>query len=104
MHVTPKWLTVFFIRAQLCTQEDGSLVFRSVEAYKEVLRGRTPPKSKGAPRQDQLITLDLATPTQGLIKVKTRINNLVFIDYLSMVKVDEGWRIVAKTYQRLLDE
>jgi Putative lumazine-binding len=95
---------IFHPRAQLCTPEDGSLVFRSVEVYKEVLRGRVSPKSKGAPREDQLITLDLATPTVGSIKVKMRINDLVFIDYLSMVKVDVGWRIVAKTYQRLLKE
>jgi hypothetical protein len=94
---------IFHADAQLCTLEDGELTFRSVNDYKAVLRHRVPPSSVGAPRADELITLDLSAREQGLIKVKMRINDLVFVDYLTMLKLKEGWRIVSKTYYRLSD-
>lgn len=92
---------IFDKGARLCTFEDGRLIYRTVQEYKALLRARTSPRSLGAPREEELIGLDLSAPTQGLIKIKMRINQLVFIDYLAMIRLPEGWRIVAKTYHRL---
>ena len=92
---------IFHPQAQLCTFESGKLIFRSVEDYKDVLRLRTSPKSQGAAREDELITIDIATATQSLIKIKARVNDMVFVDYLTLIRLDQGWRIVSKTYQRL---
>lgn len=92
---------IFHAHAQLCTIENGVAVFRSVEEYKGVLRARVAPRSRGAPRADEPITFDVATPSQAFIKVKVRINDMVFIDYLTLFRFAEGWRIVSKTYQRL---
>jgi len=92
---------IFEANARLCTLDGETLIYRTVGEYKEVLRSRTPPASVNAPREDELISLDLSTPAQALIKIKSRINQLVFIDYLSLVRLKQGWRIVAKTYQRI---
>jgi hypothetical protein len=92
---------IFEADARLCTLDGDMLVYRTVADYKEVLRGRTPPASVNAAREDELISLDLSTPTQALIKIKMRINQLVFIDYLTLIRLEKGWRIVAKTYQRI---
>ncbi len=92
---------IFEVNARLCTLDGDVLVYRSVEDYKTVLQGRTAPSSVDAPREDELIAIDLSTPTQALIKIKMRINQLVFIDYLTLVRLEQGWRIIAKTYQRL---
>jgi len=94
---------LFHPTAQLCTLESGRPVFRSVPEYKAVLRARTAPKSLGAPRAEQIITLDLSSPSQALIKLRVRINQLVFVDYLTLARLAEGWRIVSKTYYRLSD-
>jgi hypothetical protein len=95
--------SLFHPTAQLCTLESGRPVFRSVSDYKAVLRARTAPKLLDAPRDEQIITLDLSSPSQALIKLRVRINQLVFVDYLTLARLEEGWRIVSKTYYRLSD-
>jgi hypothetical protein len=92
---------VFHERAQLCTIEHGNPQFRSVEEYRGVLRGRASPSSKGAKREEQLVTIDLSSPSQAMIKVQMRIHQAVISDYLTMFKLAQGWRIVSKTYYRV---
>jgi hypothetical protein len=92
---------IFHADARLSTLDGDKVIFRTVEEYKELLRNRKSPRSQGAAREDELLTLDMATPRQALVKVKMRINDLVFIDYLTMLKLDAGWRIVSKIYYRL---
>jgi hypothetical protein len=92
---------VFHDRAQLCTIENGAPLFRSVAEYGEILRGRKSPSSLGAPREEHLITIDLSSPTQAMIKVQMRLNQSVISDYLTMFKLAQEWRIVAKTYYRV---
>jgi hypothetical protein len=92
---------VFHGGARLCTMERELPVFRSLEDYKHILRERPPPKSVDAPRDDRLISLDLASAATALVKVEMRVNAMLIVDYLSMMKLETGWRIVAKTYHRL---
>lgn len=92
---------VFHERAQLCTIENGSPLFRSVAEYREVLKGRASPSSMGAKREEHLVTIDLSSPTQAMIKVQMRINQSVISDYLTMFKLAQEWRIVSKTYYRV---
>lgn len=92
---------VFHERAQLCTIEDGAPLFRSVAEYREILRGRTSPSSMGAEREEHLVTIDLSSSTQAMVKVLSRVNQSVFSDYLTMLKLAQEWRIVSKTYYRV---
>ena len=94
--------SVFHERAQLCTIENGSPLFRSVAEYREVLRGRASPSSTGAAREEHLVTIDLSSPTQAMVKVQMRIGQSVISDYLVMFKLGQKWRIVAKTYYRVV--
>lgn len=92
---------VFHERAQLCTIENGAPLFRSVAEYREVLRGRKSPSSMGAEREEHLVTIDLSSPTQAMVKVQMRINQSVISDYLTMFKLGQEWRIASKTYYRV---
>jgi hypothetical protein len=92
---------VFHERAQLCTIENGAALFRSVSEYREILRGRKSPSSMGAKREEHLVTIDLSSPTQALVKVQMRLNQAVISDYLTLFKLAEEWRIVSKTYYRV---
>src|ERR1700744_4754139 len=60
--------TVFHEQAQLCTIENGAPLFRSVAEYREILKGRKSPSSLGAKREEHLVTIDLSSPTQALVK------------------------------------
>jgi hypothetical protein len=91
---------VFHEQAQLCTIENGAALFRSVAEYREVLKGRKSPSSMGAKREEHLVTIDLSSPTQALVKVQMRLNQSVISDYLTVFKLAQEWRIVSKTYYR----
>ena len=92
---------VFHERAQLCTLEKGAPLFRSVAEYREIIRGRTSPSTMGAEREEHLVTIDLSSPTHAMVKVQMRVNQSVFSDYLTVLKVAQEWRIVTKTYFRV---
>jgi hypothetical protein len=92
---------VFHERAQLCNIENGAPLFRSVAEYRAVLIGRKSPSSLGAERQEHLVTIDLSSPTQAMVKVQMRVNQAVISDYITMFKLGREWRIVSKTYYRV---
>ena len=91
---------VFAPTAQLHGFRDGALSCWPAAQYKEVLAGRTSPKALGAAREEQIILLDFTSPTQALAKVRVRINDMVFVDYLSYHKVDGTWLVTSKAYHR----
>ena len=42
--------------------------------------------------------MDFASPTQALVKVRVRIDTLLYLDYLSYHRVDGAWLITAKSF------
>lgn len=93
-----KFDRVFAPTSQLHGFREGKMTCWPAAQYKEVLAGRQSPKSTGAPREEQILLLDVASPTQALAKVRVRIGKAVFVDYLSYHKVDGNWRITSKAY------
>jgi hypothetical protein len=55
----------------------------------------------GAKREEHLVTIDLSSPTQAMVKVQMRIHQSAISDYLTMFKLAHGRRIVSKTYYRV---
>ena len=55
------------------------------------------PKAAGAPYDMETLGID-ATPTTASVAVHDAYIGRDFIDYLHMVKTDDGWVIVAKTF------
>ena len=91
---------VFAKTAQLHGFREGQMSCWPAPQYKEVLAGRTSPKAQGAARESQVIMLDLTPPTQALAKVRVRIGEMVFVDYLSYHKIDGRWLVTSKAYHR----
>jgi hypothetical protein len=89
---------VFRPSAQLHGIRDGEMTVWPAATYKEVLANRPSPKSLGAPREEQILLLDVASPTQAMAKVRVRIANAVFVDYLSYHRIGDEWLITAKSY------
>jgi hypothetical protein len=52
----------------------------------------------GCAREDALLLLDFASPTQALIKVQVRIATMVFIDYLTWHRIKGRWLITSKGF------
>ena len=82
---------------------DGAFVFWTARDYREVLSKRQSPKSLGAAREEEVVQMDIASESHAWAKVRVRIKQTVFIDYLTLLKLDHGWRIVSKTFVGFAD-
>ena len=65
--------------------------------YARVMR-REPPAARGQVRHDRILTIDLSGPETALVKLQIAIGPRLYTDYLSLLKLDDRWRIVAKVY------
>jgi hypothetical protein len=89
---------VFAPSAQLHGLRDGNLRLLTAQEFKNALATGPSPKSKNAPRLQQLLLLDFASSTQALAKVRVRIDTLQYLDYLAYHRIDGAWRITAKSF------
>ncbi|MFG1360993.1 nuclear transport factor 2 family protein [Xanthobacter pseudotagetidis] len=89
---------VFAPSAQLTGLRDGQMTVLSAASYREVLAGRAAPKSQGAPREEQVLLLDFASPTQALVKLRVRVGPTRFVDYLTYHRVGGTWLVTSKGY------
>jgi hypothetical protein len=89
---------VFASSAQLHGLRDGNLRLLPAQDYKNVLASGPSPKSKGAPRQQEILLIDFASPAQAMVKVRVRIDAILYLDYLSYHCIDGAWLITAKSF------
>ena len=89
---------VFAPSAQLHGLRDGDLRVLPAPDYKGMLASAPSPKSKNAPRQQEILLVDFTSPTQALIKVRVRIDTILYLDYLSYHCLEGAWLITAKSF------
>jgi hypothetical protein len=90
---------VFAPTAQLHGFRDAELRILPVRDYRTMLASSPSPKSKNAPRLQEILLIDLASPVQALVKVRVRIDLLQYVDYLAYHCIDDAWLITAKSFQ-----
>jgi hypothetical protein len=89
---------VFAKSAQLHGFRDGNLRLLRSEEYEALLASNPSPKSKNAPRHQEILLIDVASPTQALAKVRVRADTILYLDYLSYHRIDGKWLITAKSF------
>lgn len=89
---------VFAPTAQLHGFRDGELRLLPVSDYRAMLASVPSPKSKNAPRLQEILLIDLASSAQALVKVRVRIDLLQYVDYLAYHCIKDTWRITAKSF------
>jgi hypothetical protein len=89
---------VFAPTAQLHGLRDGKLNLIPAADYRKRLTERTSPQSKNAPRLQEVLLVDFASPTQAIVKVRVRIDTQHYLDQLSWHCIDGEWRITAKSF------
>ncbi len=75
------------------------LLHRAMDEYLPIVAARPSPASRGEPRRDRIEMIDLAGDETALAKVRCSIGSRDFVDYLSLVRTDGRWRIIAKIFQ-----
>jgi Putative lumazine-binding len=89
---------VFAPSAQLHGLRDGNLRLLPAQDYKKALASGPSPKAKNAPRRQEILLVDFASPTQAMAKVLVRIDTVLYLDYLSYHCINDSWLITAKSF------
>lgn len=89
---------VFAPTAQLHGLREGTLRVLTADQYRALLAAGPSPKSKHAPRHQAILLMDFACASQALVKVRVRIDATMYVDYLSFHRIDNAWRITAKSF------
>ena len=89
---------VFRSTAQLHGLRHGEMRLLTAQAYRDALARTPSPRSQNAPRHEEILLMDVASPNQALVKVRVRINAILYVDYLSYHRVDGDWLITSKAF------
>jgi hypothetical protein len=89
---------VFRSTAQLHGIRHGEMRLLTAQAYRDALARAPSPRSQNAPRHQEILLMDVASRNQALVKVRVRINAIVYVDYLSYHRVNGDWLITSKAF------
>jgi hypothetical protein len=89
---------IFHPAAMLYCFTEATPVIMSVERYLDIVRGRASPASRKDPREDQIVSIEIPTPTTAHLRVREIFLPKQFTDELTLVKTVEGWKIVSKVW------
>ncbi|BCH29883.1 hypothetical protein MesoLjLc_18130 [Mesorhizobium sp. L-8-10] len=79
-------------------QSDGSVTVLDLEAYVKLVASRKSPKDAGYPRYGRVVSIDQSSDNTAFVKVECAVQPRYFVDYLTLVKENDRWRIAAKIY------
>lgn len=93
-----KLAAVFHPSSHLYSGTDGKVVDLPAPDWFEAVKKRPSPKSKGDARADQILSIDFNGPVTAFVKVNCAVPPRFFTDYLTFVKLDGRWQVIAKVY------
>ena len=96
---TAKLGKAFHEGSHLYSMHEGGVSDLPREKWFEMVKGRPSAKSKNLKRTDRRISIDMAGPETATVKLECSIHPRYFTDYLSLLKLNGGWRIVSKTFR-----
>jgi hypothetical protein len=76
----------------------GELVITPRDVWLNNVRTRPSPKQRGLSRHDEVLSIDLVSPTMAYVKLKCAIPPRFFTDQLSLLKIDGRWQIAQKVF------
>jgi hypothetical protein len=94
---------VFHPAAQYACATDGSLLQLRMDDYFPIVDARPSPASRGEARTDRILSIDFAGPVTAFARVECSIAPKAFTDFLTLVKLDGRWQILAKVFHYELD-
>lgn len=94
-----KLQSVFHPRAIYATADETPLLYRTMEDYVPVVAARQSPASRNEARRDHIDAIDLAGENTAVARVRCSIGQRDFVDFLTLVRTDGRWRIIAKVFQ-----
>jgi hypothetical protein len=88
----------FHPKAIYATADETPLLYRTMDEYFPVVEKREAPASRNEPRRDVIETIEFAGENTAFARVRCSIGTKDFIDFLTLVRTDGTWRIMAKIF------
>jgi len=96
---TEKLRKVFHPRAIYATADETPLLYRTMDDYIPVVAARQSPASRGEVRRDAIDAIELAGEHTAFARVRCSLGSRDFVDFLTLVRVEGRWQIIAKIFQ-----
>lgn len=89
---------IFHGNAIYATADESPLLYRDMETYAEVIAKRQSPASRQEARKDRVDGIEFAGENTAFARVRCSIGDKDFVDFLTLVRVDNEWKIMAKVF------
>ncbi|WP_136616960.1 MULTISPECIES: nuclear transport factor 2 family protein [Mesorhizobium] len=90
---------VFHPGAQLATVNEGNLVTVDIPTWLDAIAKRESPASRKEARVDRIVSIEFGSVNTASATAQCAIGPKLFTDFLSLVRIGDDWRIIAKVYQ-----
>lgn len=91
--------SVMHPRAIYASADETPLLYRTMDEYLPIVAARASPASRSEPRRDVIDAIDLAGNNTALARVRCSIGQRDFVDFLTLVRVQGNWQVIAKIFQ-----
>ena len=89
---------VFHPKAIYATADETPLLYRTMDEYFPVVAKRVSPASRDEPRRDVIEEIQFAGENTVFARLRCSIGTKDFIDFLTIVRTDGEWKIMAKIF------
>ncbi|WP_339757983.1 nuclear transport factor 2 family protein [uncultured Hoeflea sp.] len=90
---------VFHPKAIYATADETPLLYRTMDEYLPVVAKRVSPASRNEIRRDVIDSIEFAGENTAFTRVRCSIGTKDFVDFLTLVRTDGAWWIMAKIFQ-----
>jgi hypothetical protein len=95
---TEKLRQVFDPAARYVCATDDDIVNLGMAEYFPLVDARQPPAARGETRRDEIVSIVFAGPKTAFVQAHCAIGDRYFTDFLTFIRTDAGWRIIAKVF------
>jgi hypothetical protein len=74
------------------------LLHLSMDEYFPIVDRRPSPASRGEIRRDRIVSIEQAGPVTAFARLECAIGPKHFTDFLTLIRVDDRWQIIAKVF------
>lgn len=93
-----------YVTATEAAANGGRPVHLTMGGYFPIVDARPSPAGRGEARRDRIVSLEFAGPVTAFARVECAIGPKFFTDFLTLIRVDGRWQIIAKVFHYELEE
>ncbi|HEX5685854.1 MAG TPA: nuclear transport factor 2 family protein [Ideonella sp.] len=80
-----------------CATAEPAVILR-MDEYFPIVEKRVSPASRGDPRSDRILSIEMAGPVTAHARVECALLPKQFTDLLTLIHVDGRWQVIAKVF------